>query len=823
MTALLPVVEALPPSLRNKPRWIVADREKQPRQVGGSFASSTDPATWATFEDALAAARRTGCGVGYVLDASETCIDIDRALDDVGNLTAKAAEIVADLRGWAEVSRSGRGIHIFAKATKPAGAGSKREGIEVYAGPGGRYIAMTGRVYGEALADLPDRQTEVEKLCARLWPATPPRPSRPASDDPPDRQELMRRARAYVAKMPPAISGSGGHDATWRVAVALVRGFRLDHAAAFEILVGDYNPRCEPQWTEREIMHKIESAGAARLEHGYLVNRPDHAPSALPAQPGTTATPTDYPQAVQHGAVWPEPMSLEPDPPPLLPDVFPPAIHDMVHAVAATAQVDPALVAVPALGALAAASLGAEVLVRNGWSVPTTLYLIAAAVPSERKSAILLPLVQPLRDWEASEIERTRADVARRQEARRAMEARLDATRKRAARNEDESERETLGRECGDLAERLEREPIPARPRLIAGDATPEALAGLLAQHGRLAVIDSEGGIVQTLAGRRYSADGSSNLDLLLKSWAGEPVRVDRRDRCDVIERPLLAIAVMLQPALLREMLSDAEFLGRGLLSRCLIVAPPSRLGRREIATAGVPGDVSARYAATLQAILAAVRGSEPVEMHYSNEADLRMRGFERDLEPRLHPEDGDLGDVLCGWAGKLAGQVARLSGLLHLGDCAERARIEPEIPAGTVERAIRLGEFFIAHALHAVGTASADPRLRLARRIAGWIRRRRLTEFSTKEAFDQTKNAALKSVDDMRPALEILVERGWIRPTPAVGGPGRPSEKWILNPALTPAKPAKPGGEGSIAGFAGPKPPSEIAIEAPEDGAEAF
>jgi hypothetical protein len=68
------------------------------------------------------------------------------------------------------------------------------------------------------------------------------------------------RARAYIATMPAAISGSNGHGATWAVACKLVHGFRLSDADALAILERDYNPRCQPPWKPRELRHKVDSA-----------------------------------------------------------------------------------------------------------------------------------------------------------------------------------------------------------------------------------------------------------------------------------------------------------------------------------------------------------------------------------------------------------------------------------------------------------------------------------------------------------------------------------------------------------------------------------
>jgi replicative DNA helicase len=68
------------------------------------------------------------------------------------------------------------------------------------------------------------------------------------------------RARRYIEKMEPAISGQGGHNATWAVACKLVHGFGLSDSDAMSILLSDYNPRCQPPWSKRELEHKVRQA-----------------------------------------------------------------------------------------------------------------------------------------------------------------------------------------------------------------------------------------------------------------------------------------------------------------------------------------------------------------------------------------------------------------------------------------------------------------------------------------------------------------------------------------------------------------------------------
>ncbi|MFO0675283.1 MAG: hypothetical protein U0169_02035 [Polyangiaceae bacterium] len=83
---------------------------------------------------------------------------------------------------------------------------------------------------------------------------------------------VLERARRYVASMPGAISGSGGHAATFAAAQALVQGFCVGEEEALSILVEEFNPRCSPPWSLKELRHKIRSASArSRRSPGYLL------------------------------------------------------------------------------------------------------------------------------------------------------------------------------------------------------------------------------------------------------------------------------------------------------------------------------------------------------------------------------------------------------------------------------------------------------------------------------------------------------------------------------------------------------------------------
>lgn len=69
----------------------------------------------------------------------------------------------------------------------------------------------------------------------------------------------LSSAARYAAKVPGAVSGQGGHNATFRLACALVQKFGLDEDQTFDVLE-QWNDTCDPPWSERELRHKATEA-----------------------------------------------------------------------------------------------------------------------------------------------------------------------------------------------------------------------------------------------------------------------------------------------------------------------------------------------------------------------------------------------------------------------------------------------------------------------------------------------------------------------------------------------------------------------------------
>ena len=70
--------------------------------------------------------------------------------------------------------------------------------------------------------------------------------------------------------MEPAVSGRRGHDRTFHVACLLMKGFSLPQNKALDIL-REYNQKCVPQWSEKELIHKLEDALKSSGPKGYML------------------------------------------------------------------------------------------------------------------------------------------------------------------------------------------------------------------------------------------------------------------------------------------------------------------------------------------------------------------------------------------------------------------------------------------------------------------------------------------------------------------------------------------------------------------------
>ena len=254
---------------------------------------------------------------------------------------------------------------------------------------------------------------------------------------------------------------------------------------------------------------------------------------------------------------------------------------------------------------LSAVALGAAVVDCGNWEEELGLYILAVMPSGDHKSAVLRSVVGPLHKLERERREQASAEVRNRAMRREALEVRKQRLVRKVGELEELEERAAAEIELEKVAGEIDEIGEPVTPRLLADDATPEALGGLLAKHGQIAILAAEASIIDNLIGR-YDAKGSANLHLVCHAYTGEHTRVDRRGRDpEQLDRPLLTIALTVQPAVLRALIEHQIARGQGLVGRFAYALPESQLGRRQINPPRAPSDVHAAWERTVRGVSA--------------------------------------------------------------------------------------------------------------------------------------------------------------------------------------------------------------------------
>lgn len=480
------------------------------------------------------------------------------------------------------------------------------------------------------------------------------------------------------------------------------------------------------------------------------------------------------------------PVPFEGHNPPVLPDdSVPGIIGDFARALAQSIQVPFELALTNTLGAYAIAGQRKfKVQVNPAYLEPLCLYAMCALPPGERKSSTVEACKRPLVEWQKAKQAEMKDKIKTLSSERQTLEEAIQLARKKAARAKTvESRKEEIER-----IKTLEAElpSIPAMPMLLADDFTPEALGALMAdQDQRIGVMEAEGGLFDTLAGR-YSA-GVPNLDAVLKFWSGESAQIDRRGRDTIcLDDPHLTLVICPQPEIIQGMASKPGFRERGLIGRFLYFLPKSKLGSRVAKSIPIPIEIEQRFNYSIKNILAipwAKTGTNEdtsYVLQLTPEARTKWESMFDSIESQLDV-GGDY-EYMRDWAGKFPGQIVRLAGILHI-SMFENPQ-DYEISAETMETAIRLGNVLVEHAKAVFSLMGTDKTIECAKDILNWIKRDHVASFFSRDALNKVKGK-FDTMSQVTPALKELEERSYIFALAGTNqGPGRPkSQEYMVNP----------------------------------------
>lgn len=445
----------------------------------------------------------------------------------------------------------------------------------------------------------------------------------------------------------------------------------------------------------------------------------------------------------QQLATWPALQPL-PELVPTRPKRFPfEALGKLAgEAAASVAQDVQAPDSLAAASALAAASLvampHADVVLPHGQRCPLSLYMITGALSGDRKSAVDAVMGLPL-------------DEHRRQQAREYSAA-------SAAADKDA--------------------PKPRARSLTISRATIEGLQDQLAVQPYIGLFSPEG--AELLAGHSLREERrAAGLAWLLKAWSGETLdALTRGNGLKLLLGRRVALHLLVQPVVLRALLSDPLAQGQGLLARCLIAQPDTLAGTRMFR------DVDPAQSPAVVAFHSRLR------MLLAQRPQCRADGDGHELQPRMMPlgpaarrlwigfhdeaeqqqaAGGEL-EYARAFGSKLAEHAARLAAILEmLGDPEASS-----VGAVAMEGGIELAGFYADEHVRLTGAAVADRQASLLRMLLEWMRQR-APRVPHRDVLQRSPNAvrALRA-EGINKLFSELQDRGYVR---------RAGDSWEVRP----------------------------------------
>jgi hypothetical protein len=272
----------------------------------GRKAKSNDPNTWLTFEAASNAFRRAGHhGLGFVVTDEDPFvgIDLDHCRDATGDLEEWAQKIVDRVDSYTEITPSGTGVRIWIKAKKPGtdcekGMGQDGRKVEIY--ESGRFFTTSGKHLAGTRTTMEDRQAELDRLYAELWPAkTAPAVTIVTTGGlnltAYQVLELARQSK-NAAKWDRLMNGDtsnyDGDDSRADAALCTLAAFYTDNPGTVDQIVR-MSGLCRDKWTERQDYRDRTISGALELVTERY-SPPDAGEVRTPAAEASDEPPVPY-------------------------------------------------------------------------------------------------------------------------------------------------------------------------------------------------------------------------------------------------------------------------------------------------------------------------------------------------------------------------------------------------------------------------------------------------------------------------------------------------------------------------------------------------
>lgn len=468
---------------------------------------------------------------------------------------------------------------------------------------------------------------------------------------------------------------------------------------------------------------------------------------------------------------WPElqPLIVQIDPQEYPLDALPDAVRCAVQEVAGFVKAPIPLIATSALAALSLA-IQAHTDVERAEKLhgPCGLFLLAIAHSGERKSTCDGFFTTAIRDYQAREQEAAKPLIQAYKSEHDAWEAQRSGLKEKIKSLAKEGKPSTA--QVQQLHDLDADEPTAPRvPRLIYGDATPEALTYALAKQW------PSGGVISSEAGSVFGGHGMGgdsvmrNLAALNQLWDGATLPVERRSsESFTVRGARLTMALQVQEATIRAFFDSTKGLARGsgFLARFLVSWPESTQGTRKFTEAPANWPALATFNSRLTLILNRPAPIDddgaltPAMLTLAPDAKAAWVAFHDAIESELSTgrELYDVRDV----ASKTADNAARLAALFH----TFTGSIGP-IDIEAMESAARVTVWHLSEARRFLGELAMPAELANPARLESWMldycRREKTDSVPTREV-QQFGPGGLRDKATYTEAIKELAELGRAR-----------------------------------------------------------
>lgn len=486
---------------------------------------------------------------------------------------------------------------------------------------------------------------------------------------------------------------------------------------------------------------------------------------------------------------WPEPLLFGGYDTPEIPcTVLPEPLSGYCKAVSAATQTPTGLSVMTALSTISTCLQKRFEVVpfADDYAEPVNIMSVVALDSASRKTAVLRAMTEPLLTWEKGQEEALKDKISQNRHEQDMLIKSIDSIKSRASKpGTTEDERNKSLAEIKRLENSMPKEIVT--PRLWVDDITIERLQDLMAENDeRIAIISDEGGVFEVISGL-YSG-GKSNVNVILQSHSGSPVRVERQGRSVTLNKPAITLGLTVQPDIISDLAigSKARFRGNGMLARLLFCLPKSIVGSRDITKhISVPDDIKAKYNEKISELISIkpLHDSNNIEIPrkllLSSDALDLWKEFYQFIEPK-QGQDGEFFSIRD-WTGKLPGAVLRIAGLCHV---VEYGKKNKTINKKTIKRAIKLATLLIPHAKHAFGMMGGDQAISDAKIVFQWIIKNGASQFRRGD-LHKALHGRFQRVERLVSALKVLQERHIVSGPEEKPTGRRPEIIYMVNPQI--------------------------------------